>query len=320
MEVSVAMAVYNGAEFLEKQLYSLYQQTHEIDELIACDDGSEDDSQMIFDNFVKNYGLEGKWRFVKNPVNKGFVKNFLDCASMCTKDIIFFSDQDDIWDKKKIEKMLNVFQEHEDAKAVCCSIKCIDKYDNSCNTWINIIKAGFGGVKKISFEKQVRSMTSSGLTLAVRKEILNSTKEIIEKYGLHYDSPFGLIYAAKGEFYRIYQPLVFHRIHDSNTGNPSYSLRTRKLENHIGSRENQCRILEMIQVEYKDELTESQRCALKTEIRARRNAILYMKSQKTWPLLLQTFRVGSMDNKAIDIVNFLMIAKTRIKKKSYRAG
>ena len=42
MKLSVAMCTYNGAQYIEKQLLSILNQELPINEIVICDDGSND--------------------------------------------------------------------------------------------------------------------------------------------------------------------------------------------------------------------------------------------------------------------------------------
>ena len=313
MKISVAMTVYNGERYLEKQLDSIRKQNVAIDELIACDDGSTDKSPVIFRNYILSNGLQDKWTYRRNELNKGYIRNFIDCALQCNGDIVFFADQDDVWEPDKISNMINIFNTHPDAMVVCCSISCIDENDKSCDTLLTKHRIGHGNVEKVPFEKQVVSMRSSGLTLAVRRECLVPTFDIIQKYSLQYDSPFGLFYSIKGQFYRIYKPLVRHRVHATNASVPSYTFSSRKLDRHIKGREIQCRTLEIALERFGDELTDVQKKHLEKEIIYRKKAINALKERNTLELFGQLFRWGKMDNKAIDISNFRLAFREKLR-------
>ena len=74
MRISIAMATYNGANFLQKQLDSFLSQTRQPDELVVCDDGSSDDTLSILERFRQTAPFAV--RIYRNAVNLGFTKNF----------------------------------------------------------------------------------------------------------------------------------------------------------------------------------------------------------------------------------------------------
>ena len=51
--ISVVIASYNGAEFLQEQLDSIKNQTLPPDELIICDDRSNDDDKYMLGRFTE---------------------------------------------------------------------------------------------------------------------------------------------------------------------------------------------------------------------------------------------------------------------------
>ena len=51
--ISVALCTYNGGRYLEAQLESISAQTRQPAELVACDDGSTDDTLAILERFAR---------------------------------------------------------------------------------------------------------------------------------------------------------------------------------------------------------------------------------------------------------------------------
>lgn len=107
--ISIALCTYNGERFLEEQLNSIIHQTMQPDEIIICDDQSKDNSVLIAKSILRQWS--GKWRIIVNEHNLGFKKNFQKAMELCQGDIIFLSDQDDVWNERKIEKMIPVFSD-----------------------------------------------------------------------------------------------------------------------------------------------------------------------------------------------------------------
>ena len=52
MKLSIAMATFNGAKYINDQLNSFSDQTIRPDELIICDDKYEDNTVYIIEKFV----------------------------------------------------------------------------------------------------------------------------------------------------------------------------------------------------------------------------------------------------------------------------
>jgi glycosyltransferase involved in cell wall biosynthesis len=99
------MATYNGEKYIKRQLDSILKQLRLNDEVIIVDDCSTDNTTNILDNIndirVKVY---------KNESNLGFLAAFEKSINFSTGDIIFLSDQDDIWMDNKVERLLEIFR------------------------------------------------------------------------------------------------------------------------------------------------------------------------------------------------------------------
>lgn len=111
MQLSIAMASYNGGHFLQQQLDSFLAQTRLPDELVVCDDGSNDDTIKILDRFAKDSPFTV--RLYRNPENLGHERNFSKAIELCTGDVIFLSDQDDVWFPSKLAAVEEVFDRDE---------------------------------------------------------------------------------------------------------------------------------------------------------------------------------------------------------------
>ena len=62
-----------------------------------------------------------------NSSNLGYTKNFEKAISICTGDLIFLSDQDDVWYKDKIEKMLAAKDDNPSANVIICDAMYADE-------------------------------------------------------------------------------------------------------------------------------------------------------------------------------------------------
>jgi glycosyltransferase involved in cell wall biosynthesis len=108
MQISIAMATYNGEAYIREQLDSLANQTLLPKELIVCDDGSVDQTLEIVEQWSKTAAPFPVYIF-RNKKRLGFADNFLQAASRCTGDLIAFCDQDDVWLSEKLQYCLALF-------------------------------------------------------------------------------------------------------------------------------------------------------------------------------------------------------------------
>src|SRR3989339_673267 len=100
MNISIAMCTYNGEKYIEQQLNSFLTQTILPNELVICDDCSKDKTIEILQEFSKK--AKFPVRIYLNEKNLGSTKNFEKAIGLSKGDIIFCSDQDDVWHNQKI--------------------------------------------------------------------------------------------------------------------------------------------------------------------------------------------------------------------------
>jgi glycosyltransferase involved in cell wall biosynthesis len=105
--ISVALCTYNGERYIRQQMDSILHQDETPDEIVICDDGSTDHTDEIVAEIVSQSMVT--CYFYKNEKNLGYIHNFEKAISLCKGNIIFLSDQDDVWHKNKIQRMMRHF-------------------------------------------------------------------------------------------------------------------------------------------------------------------------------------------------------------------
>lgn len=111
MKISVAMCTYNGARYIADQLASILSQSKLPDEIVICDDCSTDTTTAEI-NKIKYSSTAISITLIPNDTQLGVVKNFEKVLSLCSGDIIFLCDQDDLWHENKVETCINYFESH----------------------------------------------------------------------------------------------------------------------------------------------------------------------------------------------------------------
>lgn len=224
MTVSVCMGTYNGESYIEEQLNTILHQTHTPEEVILCDDGSTDSTVSIIEQFIQKNGLQGKWKLYQNTVNKGYPTNFYYACSLCSKEIVFLADQDDIWKTDKIEKMCHIMEKNPAAKSVCCKFGLVDEQGQEIHSVMTPTRDhGTGEVRKISIEEIFYKCQWPGMVMAYRREWYESwTKG-------DYQIPHDFLIAARASeeegFFQLDEILAYHRRHDHNTGGEEHHIR-----------------------------------------------------------------------------------------------
>ena len=100
--ISVAMASYNGEKYIAAQLDSIIEQTHKNIEIVITDDCSADNTVAIINGYQQRYPFISLYI---NTMNSGVTKTFERSLKNCKGKFIAISDQDDVWEKDKLETL-----------------------------------------------------------------------------------------------------------------------------------------------------------------------------------------------------------------------
>lgn len=219
MTVSIAIALYNGAKFIEKQLDTLRLQTVEPNQVVLCDDGSTDNTVDIVNDYIDRYSLQDKWKLYKNPENLGYAKNFYHTMELCDCDLIYLCDQDDIWREDKIEKMNKIMSENSNINLLSCKHGIIDAQGNKMNSVLERKCNASEEIKLISIDNIMHSYHWPGMAMCIRCEFFKEILPSIQSLKLAHDMVFALISADRDSFFEYDYIGVYHRRHDNNAAN-----------------------------------------------------------------------------------------------------
>lgn len=202
---SVAMAFYNGAKYIDEQIRSILDNMEETDELIISVDDASDGSEAILEDWVQN---DQRIRIIKGP-GKGVVKNFENAFKHCRGEIIFLSDQDDVWKKNKMREIERVFEDPK-VMAVVHDAQIVDEklssLDQTTFEWRN---SGTG------FWKNMKKNSYIGCCMAVRRSAMKRILPIPDDIWIH-DQWIGLLSEQLGKVVFLEKPLIYYRRHGGN--------------------------------------------------------------------------------------------------------
>lgn len=227
MKVSVCMATYNGAKYIGQQLESILRQDRQPDEVILCDDGSTDETVHIIRKFIENNSLQDTWRLYQNEQNKGYPGNFYYAMGLCSGDIVFLADQDDLWHREKLEHMCQVFEERPEAMVVCCKLSLIDAEGADIHSIMAPTherhKRGKENLRQVSIEDVFYKYEWPGMVMAYRREWYQGWPKQGSS-GIPHDFLICAKAAEKECFYQMDEVLACHRRHDNNAGGEEHRL------------------------------------------------------------------------------------------------
>jgi glycosyltransferase involved in cell wall biosynthesis len=120
--VSVAMAVYNGEQYLAEAVESILAQTFTDFEFIIIDDGSTDGSLSILRRYA---ALDRRIRLVSRP-NRGQVPTLNEILEMARGELIARMDADDIALPSRLEVQVDYLRRHPECLVVGSRVLLID--------------------------------------------------------------------------------------------------------------------------------------------------------------------------------------------------
>lgn len=222
--ISICIATYNGEKYIEEQLLSILNQTRQADEVIICDDNSLDNTKNIIEEFIKKYNLQPKWRLISNKQNKGYPFNFYFCIDNSKGDIVFFSDQDDIWVKDKIERMGEVLNLNPNIQLLSCNYGVIDSSGQKVDNYMTPKTSENMEFKLVDIEEILRDYKWPGMTMAIRKLYYNDICNKFNQIKIAHDFILSIFAADIQGFYYYDYIGAYHRRHDNNVAQEEHRI------------------------------------------------------------------------------------------------
>lgn len=230
--ISVVMAVYNGGKYIKEQLESILDQTLPPDEVIIHDDRSTDETVELINSFIAEHGLTLNWKVTVNPENYGWQRNFFEATKEAAGDIIFFSDQDDIWLSDKIEVMANVMKEQ---KAGCvfggmirvdwdgkrletqgqAKQKAIEKRGSTQENQVEASDTLDNRTTLVPFDRTFNNFVALGCCMCVSRDIIDRYLDIKQDTFGH-DMQCVRLALLFSKVYRLDRPVIEYRVHGDN--------------------------------------------------------------------------------------------------------
>lgn len=201
--ISVAMAVYNGEKYIKEQIDSIIVQLGADDELIISYNDSVDDTW----NIINDYSNHDSRVKVFKCTKKNVISNFQNAIEKCSNNIIFLSDQDDVWVSDKIQRILKYFSDEIDGVVHSSLI-----VDAALNPIENVREKKTAAIKIVKPLGIVKKNYIQGCCLAFRRELISKILPFPKNIPMH-DSWIGMIVSTFGKLIYVDERLVLYRRH-----------------------------------------------------------------------------------------------------------
>lgn len=206
------MATYNGERYIEEQLQSILSQIAADDEVVIVDDASRDRTVEIV-----NALEDRRVRVIKQEANRGVLATFERAIRAARGQLIFLSDQDDVWQPEKVASVLREFQLNPDADIVISDARSVDDHGATLADSYFAQRGKFqAGVMSNLFR-----CSYLGCAMAFRRRVCARVLPFPLGTDVLHDLWIGASNAlAGGRTSYIDRPLVLYRRHERNaTGN-----------------------------------------------------------------------------------------------------
>ena len=114
-KVQILLATYNGEKFLREQLQSIFNQEYKSWEILIHDDGSDDSTISILNEYQNSYPKKIRLLIDKNIFSSAS-KNFFHLIQNRSREANLYClcDQDDIWHKSKLKSIIKIYNSKKD--------------------------------------------------------------------------------------------------------------------------------------------------------------------------------------------------------------
>lgn len=217
--IAIIMATYNGEKYISEQIESILDNTYKDFVIHICDDGSTDTTLIIAERYKKLY--PENIEIHRNEDNLRVVRNMLHWTSCIDANYYMFSDQDDFWNRDKIEKSFAYIKEIEQSNrnkpvVIFSDAEVVDER-------LNILHDSFQKHEMLSsYKVDLKNLLMENKLLGcsvmfnkATQEILSESQEIQSDIRMH-DWWVGLIGAAFGKVAYLDEPLLKYRQHSNN--------------------------------------------------------------------------------------------------------
>lgn len=212
--ISIALATYNGANYVREQIDSILCQTVQDFEIVVSDDKSTDDTLAILTSYALS---DSRFHIYENANNLGFKKNFEVVLSKCSGDFVALCDQDDIWLPNHLEILLNEMK--NDTQIVCGKPIFVDENNEELSNMFDYLLMY---CHPISNEDTARHIflgrsTYQGASMLIRRSFFEKALPIPDGANYH-DSWFALLACFMDGFVFVDKPTMrYRRFSDSVT-------------------------------------------------------------------------------------------------------
>jgi glycosyltransferase involved in cell wall biosynthesis len=217
LTIGVAIITFNGLKYISPQLESIIKQTRSVDHIVISDDRSTDGTWEFLEKWAKHAPV--RVTLLRNEPQLGLTRNFEQSITAMDEDIIFTSDQDDVWLPNKVALMVEVFEQRQDVSLIHTDAILVDSEGRDLSTTL-FGELGLSDTERKAihqgnaFAVNCRRNVITGATVAFRHKLLSLALPL-PGY-MYHDAWLALIAAATDGVHLLERPTIHYRQHGSN--------------------------------------------------------------------------------------------------------
>jgi len=262
--ISVALCTFNGAEFLQIQLDSIFSQSVRPNQIIVADDGSTDRTLRIVEEFFYAHRNDDvDLRLLHSTERLGVVKNFERAVLATSGDLIVLCDQDDRWHSNRLATSAAAFASSDSLLLQHSDADLVDRCGGSLGTTLfaalGVSSRERGEVAAgNAFDMYLRRNLVTGATTVFRRSLLDMACPFPNEW-VH-DEWLGIVASAIGSVAITEESLVDYRQHGFNqigVAAPTLRYRLRRMLEPRGARHTKLATRAVVLLERLQNLTVS---------------------------------------------------------------
>lgn len=217
--IEILIPTFNGAQYLDLQLQSIFDQDYSDWRILIKDDGSSDDTKNIISSWEKKHPKKIQ-RIKERKEGLGVSQSFGLLIANSTSPYVMLCDQDDFWRPSKVGKSLQAIQQAESIYGaqmplmVCTDLEIVDQN-------LVTMSSSFWQDRKDTpsildhYEKLIAHSVVTGNTIMLNRKAKELVIPIRTNFFL-YDQWISIKVARYGKIIFLDETLVKYRQHEAN--------------------------------------------------------------------------------------------------------
>ena len=218
MRIVVLLSTYNGQKYLSKQIDSILKQNVEHLDLLIRDDGSTDDTLSIIERYSEKYDNISYYR----GKNKGACQSFFDLIRRVSEnyDYYAFSDQDDYWEKDKLDIAVRKLREIDEQIPMlyCSNVIATDEHLHPIGYLFKKNKI------EVNFHNAIFENIAVGCSCVTNQKLLSLIKQHIPQRCYMHDWWIYIVATYFGKVIYDNDSYILYRQHSNNVVGASKSI------------------------------------------------------------------------------------------------